>query len=171
MFMAKSQHSREIPPGTGPLLPHVPSHWRRSLVGSGSQLLGVDRKMTNWRAIEDNVGLQTIYVYIYSLSSIWYIYIVYLLHDIYIFYMIYIYILYDIYIYIEHMLCKQRATYLHDNAIIPVASLPTRNLPSHHSWIAKSLHRTGLFSAYFARQFPGSTTSFDSPRLRHSFRR
>ena len=92
MFMAKSQHSREIPPGTGPLLPHVPSHWRRSLVGSGSQLLGVDRKMTNWRAIEDNVGLQTIYVYIYSLSSIWYIYIVYLLHDIYIYSIWYIYI-------------------------------------------------------------------------------
>jgi hypothetical protein len=163
------------------LLPHVPSHWRRSLVGSGSQLLGVDRKMINWRAIEDNVGLLTIYVYmytvyIYSLYSIWYINIyIYILYDIYIYifniiYSIYIYILYDIYIYIEHMLCRQRATYLHDNAIIPVASLPTRNLLSHHSWIAKSLHRTRLFSAYFARQFPGSTTSFDSPRLRHSFR-
>ena len=28
------------------------------------------------------------------------------------------------------------------------------------------LHRTRLFSAYFAKQFPGSTTSSDSPRLR-----
>ena len=58
------------------------------------------------------------------------------------------------------MLCKQRATYLHVSA------------PKSAYHRTSHLHRIRLFSAYFAKQFPGSTTSSDSPRLRHrhSFR-